>query len=76
MGSTTVALRECIKSPAQLRLALSGPSGSEPFGPRLLLALCYNTKKRALAVTVCKAAELPPRDSNGYSDPFVKMYVF
>ncbi|XP_047524534.1 rabphilin-3A isoform X2 [Pieris napi] len=75
MGSATVALRECIKSPAQLRLALSGPSSSEPLGPRLLLALCYNTKRRALAVTVCKATELPPRDSNGYSDPFVKIHL-
>ncbi|XP_022115267.1 rabphilin-3A isoform X1 [Pieris rapae] len=75
MGSATVALRECINSPAQLRLALSGASSSEPLGPRLLLALCYNTKRRALAVTVCKATELPPRDSNGYSDPFVKIHL-
>ncbi|CAH0685770.1 unnamed protein product [Chilo suppressalis] len=75
MGSATVALRECAKSPAQLRLALSVSSGSEPTGPRILLALCYNTKKRALVVIVCRGAELPPRDSNGYSDPFVKLHL-
>ncbi|XP_038217430.1 double C2-like domain-containing protein beta isoform X1 [Zerene cesonia] len=75
MGSATVSLRECIKSPAQLRLALSGASNTEPTGPRLLLALCYSTKRRALAVTVCRAAELPPQDSNGYSDPFVKLHL-
>lgn len=73
MGSAVVALRECAKSPSQLRLALSSSSGSEPVGPRILLALCYSTKRRALVVTVCKGAELPPQDSNGYSDPFVKM---
>ncbi|XP_045770330.1 rabphilin-3A [Maniola jurtina] len=75
MGSATVALRECLKSPAQLRLALSGASGAEPIGPRLLLALCYSTKRRALVVTICRGAELPSQDSNGYSDPFVKLYL-
>ncbi|CAG9559247.1 unnamed protein product [Danaus chrysippus] len=75
MGSATVALRECLKTPAQLRLALSGSSGSEPIGPRLLLALCYSTKKRALVVTVCRGNDLPPQDSNGYSDPFVKLHL-
>ncbi|CAH0713691.1 unnamed protein product, partial [Brenthis ino] len=75
MGSATVPLRECLKSPAQLRLALSGASGSEATGPRLLLALCYSTKKRALVVTICRGADLPPQDSNGYSDPFVKLHL-
>jgi hypothetical protein len=76
MGSATIPLRECSKSPAQLRLALSGASGSDPIGPRVLLALCYNTKRRALVVTICRGADLPSQDSNGYSDPFVKLYVF
>nr|XP_037872297.1 rabphilin-3A isoform X2 [Bombyx mori] len=75
MGSATVSLRECAKSPTQLRLALSGASGCEPTGPRILLALCYSTKKRALIVTICRAAELPSQDSNGYSDPFVKLHL-
>ncbi|XP_026314154.1 rabphilin-3A [Hyposmocoma kahamanoa] len=75
MGSATVCLRECAKAPAQLRLALSGATGSEPTGSRILLALCYSTKKRALVVTVCKGADLPPQDSNGYSDPFVKLHL-
>ncbi|CAH0696558.1 unnamed protein product [Spodoptera exigua] len=75
MGSATVALRECAKSPAQLRLALTGSSGAEPTGPRILLALCYSTKRRALVVTICRGADLPPQDSNGYSDPFVKLHL-
>ncbi|KAI5634213.1 c2 domain-containing protein [Phthorimaea operculella] len=75
MGSASVSLRECAKSPMQMRLALSGSSNSEPAGPRVLLALCYSTKKRALVVTVCRAADLPPQDSNGYSDPFVKLHL-
>ncbi|KAM3963831.1 rabphilin [Aphomia sociella] len=75
MGSATVALRECAKSSAQLRLALSGAAGTEPTGPRILLALCYSTKRRALVVTLCRAADLPPQDSNGYSDPFVKLHL-
>ncbi|KAI8442128.1 hypothetical protein MSG28_005748 [Choristoneura fumiferana] len=69
MGSATVSLRECAKAPTQLRLALTGSTTSEPAGPRLLLALCYSTKRRALVVTVCRAADLPAQDSNGYSDP-------
>lgn len=73
MGSATVSLRECAKAPMQMRLALTGSSTSEPAGPRLLLALCYSTKRRALVVTVCRAADLPAQDSNGYSDPFVKL---
>ncbi|XP_068623562.1 rabphilin-3A isoform X2 [Battus philenor] len=75
MGSATVSLRDCAKSPNQMRLALSGANGTEPTGPRVLLGLCYNTKKRALVVTICRAAELPPQDSNGYSDPFVKLHL-
>ncbi|XP_061722431.1 rabphilin-3A isoform X1 [Cydia pomonella] len=75
MGSATVSLRECAKAPTQLRLALSGSTSCEPTGPRLLLALCYSTKKRALVVTVCRAADLPAQDSNGYSDPFVKLHL-
>ncbi|XP_048482459.1 rabphilin-3A [Plutella xylostella] len=75
MGSATVPLRECAKAPSQMRLALTGPSGVEPTGPRVLLALAYSTKRRALVVTVCKGADLPSQDSNGYSDPFVKLHL-
>lgn len=49
--------------------AASGPwtSGS------ILLALSYNTKKRSLVVQIKKCINLLAKDSNGFSDPFVKM---
>lgn len=42
----------------------------------ILIALCYNTKRRSLAVQVKRCIGLLPMDNNGFSDPFVKLYVF
>ncbi|CAH1164805.1 unnamed protein product [Phaedon cochleariae] len=42
---------------------------------QILLSLCYNTKKRALLVTVAKCVNLLPMDNNGLSDPFVKLQL-
>lgn len=39
----------------------------------ILIALCYNTKRRSLAVQVKRCIALLPMDNNGFSDPFVKM---
>lgn len=40
---------------------------------QILLALCYNTKKRTLQVLIKKCTNLISMDNNGFSDPFVKM---
>ena len=40
---------------------------------RILVSLCYNTEKGCLLVGIIRCAHLAAMDSNGYSDPFVKM---
>lgn len=40
---------------------------------RILVSLCYNTEKSCLLVGIIRCAHLAAMDSNGYSDPFVKM---
>lgn len=40
---------------------------------QILVALCYNTKKRALQVLIKECTNLISMDHNGFSDPFVKM---
>lgn len=42
---------------------------------RILLTLSYSTRRRALLVTVLRAVNLQAMDSNGLSDPFVKIYM-
>ncbi|XP_058978533.1 rabphilin-3A-like [Musca domestica] len=45
-----------------------------PHG-KMLISLCYNTKKRALTVNVKQCIDLIPMDNNGSSDPFVKIQM-
>ena len=47
-------------------------SGPWPRG-HIFISLSYNTKKRALVVMVKRCTDLLPMDSNGSSDPFVKL---
>lgn len=42
---------------------------------RLLLSLRYSTHKQALIVGIVRCAALAAMDSNGYSDPYVKIYL-
>lgn len=47
-------------------------SRDSPNG-QLLIALCYNTQKRALSVVIKRCINLMAMDKNGLSDPFVKL---
>ncbi|XP_046410620.1 rabphilin-3A isoform X3 [Neodiprion fabricii] len=49
----------------------------EDLSPRgqILVTLSYSTRRRALLVNILRAANLPAMDSNGFSDPFVKLYL-
>jgi hypothetical protein len=40
---------------------------------QILIALCYNTQKRALSVVIKRCINLLAMDKNGFSDAFVKM---
>ncbi|XP_061196421.1 rabphilin-3A-like isoform X1 [Saccostrea echinata] len=42
---------------------------------KILLGLKYSTSKQALVVSVVRCAELAACDTNGYSDPYVKLYL-
>lgn len=42
---------------------------------RILLSLLYDTNKKQLTVGVIRCAALAAMDSNGYSDPYVKLFV-
>ncbi|XP_061772610.1 double C2-like domains, delta [Nerophis ophidion] len=50
------------------------PTAEEERG-RILVSLCYNTEKGCLLVGIIRCAHLAAMDSNGYSDPFVKIIL-
>ncbi|XP_036115700.1 double C2-like domain-containing protein gamma [Molossus molossus] len=42
---------------------------------RILLSLCYSSRRGGLLVGVLRCAHLAPMDANGYSDPFVRLFL-
>ncbi|MXQ90546.1 hypothetical protein E5288_WYG016338 [Bos mutus] len=42
---------------------------------RVLLSLCYSSQRGGLLVGVLRCAHLAPMDANGYSDPFVRLFL-
>ncbi|XP_041960329.1 double C2-like domains, delta [Alosa sapidissima] len=51
-----------------------GPVAEEERG-RILVSLCYVAEKSTLCVGIIRCAHLAAMDSNGYSDPFVKIVL-
>ncbi|KAM5225033.1 double C2-like domain-containing protein gamma isoform 4-T4 [Hipposideros larvatus] len=43
---------------------------------RILLSLCYSSQRGGLLVGVLRCAHLAPMDANGYSDPFVRLFLY
>ncbi|XP_070930259.1 double C2-like domain-containing protein gamma isoform X1 [Macaca nemestrina] len=42
---------------------------------RVLLSLCYSSQRGGLLVGVLRCVHLAPMDANGYSDPFVRLFL-
>ncbi|XP_064647761.1 rabphilin-3A-like isoform X2 [Lineus longissimus] len=42
---------------------------------KIAVSLCYNSRKGGLVVGIIRCADLAAMDSNGYSDPYVKVYL-
>ncbi|CAN0053044.1 unnamed protein product [Lampetra planeri] len=85
IGETRVALRRLSPQQAksynvclEKRLPTereAGERGAQRERGRVLLALLYSSQRGGLVVSVMRCAHLASMDSNGYSDPFVKIQL-
>lgn len=64
----------CMCGVCSMCVQLKEGEDSEERG-RILVSLTYNSQQSRLMVGVVRCAHLAAMDSNGYSDPFVKVYV-
>ncbi|XP_048851536.1 double C2-like domains, delta isoform X1 [Brienomyrus brachyistius] len=62
------------KEGSSLAVEQGAPVAEEERG-RILVSLCYNQEKNTLCVGIIRCAHLAAMDSNGYSDPFVKIVL-
>ncbi|XP_054664432.1 LOW QUALITY PROTEIN: synaptotagmin-3 [Grus americana] len=53
----------------------TGASGCPPPCGRLGVSLRYAYGTQQLVVRILRALDLPPKDANGFSDPYVKIYL-
>ncbi|XP_023686477.1 double C2-like domains, gamma [Paramormyrops kingsleyae] len=62
------------KEGSSLAVEQGAPVAEEERG-RILVSLCYSQEKSSLCVGIIRCAHLAAMDSNGYSDPFVKIVL-
>ncbi|XP_061685507.1 double C2-like domains, delta isoform X2 [Syngnathoides biaculeatus] len=72
MGLERSAQNKDWNNPAAVEAG--APLAEEERG-RILVSLCYMTEKSCLLVGIVRCAHLAAMDSNGYSDPFVKIVL-
>ncbi|XP_077286828.1 rabphilin [Arctopsyche grandis] len=79
LGSASITLLDALgrNTSQDLTLPLCAESDvvDQLMKPQILISLSYNTKKRSLAVIICRCRNLPAMDNNGFSDPFVKLHL-
>ncbi|XP_040513325.1 protein piccolo isoform X2 [Gallus gallus] len=69
-GSPSVSKKRHSSKPAE-----ATKSGSHPITGEIQLQINYDKHLGNLIIHILQARNLAPRDNNGYSDPFVKVYL-
>ena len=59
-----------------LQLSDDGSAPGEGELGKILVSLRYSSSRGALTVGIVRCAHLPARDKNGFSDPYVKVFVY
>uniref|UniRef100_A0A8C5RRQ1 Piccolo presynaptic cytomatrix protein n=1 Tax=Laticauda laticaudata TaxID=8630 RepID=A0A8C5RRQ1_LATLA len=69
-GSPSVSKKRHSSKPAEV-----SKGGAHPITGEIQLQINYDKQLGNLIIHVLQARNLAPRDNNGYSDPFVKVYL-